>query len=87
MALTGGHDSIVTHSIDPKTGQLTYVEHVSVQGKWPRNFAIDPSGRYLLVANQHTSNIVSFRINPQTGKLTATGTQIEVPDPVCVLFV
>ncbi len=82
-----GHDSIVVYAIDAGTGKLTYVAHTPVRGKWPRNFTIDLSGSLLLVANQHTSNVVSFRIDPQTGKLTATGSQIEVPDPVCILVV
>lgn len=53
-------------------------------GMIPRNFVIDPSGNYLLVANQESSNIVIFRRNRQTGMLEPTGKQIEVPNPVCL---
>ncbi|MGC9330079.1 MAG: lactonase family protein, partial [Candidatus Hinthialibacter sp.] len=55
-------------------------------GKTPRNFAIDPTGAYLLAANQNSNSIVSLRIDPQTGKLTPTGFTTEVPNPVCLKF-
>jgi 6-phosphogluconolactonase len=52
----------------------------------PRNFAIDPSGKYLLAENQFSNNIVVFRINPATGGLTPTGQVVEVPSPVDLTF-
>ncbi len=82
-----GHDSIVVYSIDESTGRLTLVEHVSTQGKTPRNFAIDPSGKFLLAANQDTNNVVVFRIDEATGKLTPTGHTFQCGAPVCVTFV
>ena len=81
-----GHDSIVVFEIDPRTGKLKQLEHVSTEGKWPRNFAIDPTGRFLLVANQHTDNVVTFSIDPTTGRLTPTGQVTEIPIPVCLKF-
>ena len=81
-----GHDSIVVFAIDPRTGRLNLVEHVSTEGKWPRNFAIDPAGRFLLVANQRTDNVVVFRIDAQTGRLTPAGHSAEIPAPACLQF-
>ena len=81
-----GHNSIVVFEIDPRTGRLKQLEHVSTEGKWPRNFTIDPSGRFLLVANQHTDNIVVFNIDPKTGRLKNSGHTAEVPIPVCLKF-
>jgi 6-phosphogluconolactonase len=63
------------------------VDRVSTQGKTPRNFEIDPTGTRLFVANQATGNIVVFRIDAKTGKLTPTGQVLEVPAPVCLRFV
>lgn len=80
-----GHNSIVVFAIDPQTNRLQLVEHVSTEGKWPRNFTIDPSGRFLLVANQHTDNVLVYRIDAQTGRLKATN-QTEIPVPVCLQF-
>lgn len=79
-----GDDSIVVFSINPASGHLTYVEHVSTQGKGPRNFALTPDGAMLLVANQDSNNIVSYNIDEQTGKLTATGENLQLPHPVCL---
>jgi len=79
-----GHNSIVVFSIDPTSGQLTLVEHVSTGGDWPRNFVIDPTGTYLLVANQRSDSVVTFRIDPSTGRLTQTGQTAEIPTPVCL---
>jgi len=81
-----GHDSLAVFAIDPSKGTLKFVEHVSVKGKTPRNFEIDPTGKRLLVANQESDNMVEFAIDQATGKLTATGTEIKVPAPVCVKF-
>ena len=81
-----GHNSIVVFVIDPRSGKLNLVEHVSTEGKWPRNFTIDPSGTFLLVANQHTDNVVVFRIDQQTGRLTPANQTAEIPTPVCLQF-
>lgn len=81
-----GHNSIVVFEIDNRSGRLRQIEHVSTEGKWPRNFTIDPSGRFLLVANQHTDNVVTFKIDPQSGRLTPTGQIAEIPTPVCLKF-
>lgn len=82
-----GHDSLAVFAVAPDSGRLTLVEHVSTQGKTPRNFAIDPSGAILLVANQNSNNIVTYTINAQTGQLTPTGVVVEVPAPVCLQVV
>jgi 6-phosphogluconolactonase len=80
-----GHDSIVAYAI-AENGTLTYIAHESTQGKTPRNFALDPQGHFLLAANQETGNIVSYRIDAQSGKLTPTGHAIEINRPVCIKF-
>jgi 6-phosphogluconolactonase len=82
-----GHDSIAVFAINQSNGTLTPVEYVPAQGKEPRSFAIDPTGSYLFAANQDTNNLVIFRINPETGRLTPTGQTLDIPAPVCVLFV
>lgn len=81
-----GHNSIVVFALDSRTGKPTLVQHVSTEGKWPRNFVIDPTGRFLLVANQHTDNVVVFRIDARTGRLEPSGHVAEVPVPVCLKF-
>lgn len=69
-----------------KKGTLDLVNQVSTKGKGPRNFAIDPSGKFLLVAHQYTNEVVIFRIDKTTGKLSDTGKRIELCSPVCLVF-
>jgi 6-phosphogluconolactonase len=73
-------------AIDPLRHTLKLAAHVPTFGKTPRNFAIDPSGAYLLAANQDSDNIFIFRINPKTGIPAPTGQVFEVPSPVCLTF-
>ena len=80
-----GHDSIAVFAI-AKDGRLTQVEIVPTLGKAPRSFRIDPTGTYLFAANQDTGTIVQFRIDPKTGRLTATGKKVELFKPVCIQF-
>jgi 6-phosphogluconolactonase len=81
-----GRDSFAVFSIDPRKGTLKPVADIATQGKTPRNFAIDPSGKFLLAANQESNDIVVFNIDPSTGVLTLTGQIVEVPAPVCIVF-
>lgn len=80
----GEENNIAIFSVNPKSGKLTSIGYQSVEGAQPRNFIIDPTGNYLLVANQKTNNIVIFKRNAETGLLQATLQKIEVPNPVCL---
>ena len=42
---------------------------------------------YLLAANQGSDNVVIFRIDGESGRLSATGQEVAVSQPVCVRFV
>ncbi len=53
----------------------------------PRSFTIDPTGAYLLAANELSNNVVLFKIDGATGKLSKTDTEITVDTPVCLKFV
>ncbi|MGH3629301.1 MAG: lactonase family protein, partial [Sciscionella sp.] len=81
----GTSNSLAVFAIG-KDGRLTNKQYISVNGKHPRNFAIDPTGHFLLVANRDTDNIVVFAIDPVTGLLKATGRKLQVPNPVCLKF-
>jgi 6-phosphogluconolactonase len=82
-----GHNSIAIFSADEAKGTLTPIAHVPTQGKTPRNFGIDPSGSYLIVANQDSQNLVVFRIDGKTGRLAPAGQALKVTSPpVCVAF-
>lgn len=80
----GDANNIAIFSIDATTGKLTWKGVVSTEGRTPRNFMIDPTGHWLLAANQNGSNVVIFKIDRQTGMLTPTGKQLSIPAPVCL---
>ena len=83
----GDANSITVFRIDAATGKLTTVDRTSTQGRTPRGFGIDPTGAWLIAANQDTDNVVVYRIDQETGKLEATGQSVSVPTPVYVTFV
>ena len=81
-----GHDSLAVFSRDLTKGTLTLVEIVPCGGKHPRNFNLTPDGRWLVCASRDTNNLVSFRIDEKSGRLTPSGHAVTIPQPVCVLF-
>jgi 6-phosphogluconolactonase len=83
----GESNTIAIFKVNAPTGQLTMVGHQSTMGIKPRNFNFDPTGNFLLVANQQTNQIVVFKVNKKTGLLTDTGHRIDVPSPVCIKWV
>ena len=80
-----GHDSISVFAIDAASGKLTFVQRESVRGSWPRNFNIDPTGKWLLAAGKHSNTIAVFEIDHQ-GKLEFTRQVVNMPAPICVVF-
>jgi 6-phosphogluconolactonase len=82
-----GHNSIAVFHVNGETGKLTWLENVSTEGDWPRDFVLDPTEKFILVTNQNSSNLVIFARDTETGKLTLIQSDNTVPDPVCVKFI
>lgn len=68
----GTANEIVVYAVGKDDGQLTLLQRRSVEGDHPREFALDPSGNFLLVANQKSNQIVVMRRDPRSGKLGET---------------
>ena len=81
-----GTDYLTIFSIDPSTGKLSLIGYQPTLGRTPRNFRIDPTGNFLLAANQDSNSIVLFAIDPHTGKLTPIGHPLDIAAPTCVKF-
>lgn len=81
-----GHDSIAVFSVDKGSGELSPLGHVATGGLTPRGFGVDPSGRWLLAANEQSDSVFSFRVNGADGMPVPSGYSIEVPRPTCVAF-
>lgn len=79
--------TIGVFAINPAKGTLTLVEQSPSGGVMPRNFAIDPTGRYLFALHQISNNVVEHKIDPGTGRLSRTGKEMKVDTAVCLQFV
>ncbi|MEN9684699.1 MAG: hypothetical protein RLZZ28_485 [Bacteroidota bacterium] len=80
----GEENNLAIFSVDQLTGKLNPVGFQPTGGIQPRNFMIDPTGNFLLVANQKSGNIVVFKRDKNTGLLKQNPQVIEVPSPVCL---
>jgi len=79
-----GHDSIAVFEFD--AGREALVQrsiHLS-GGRTPRDFTLTPDGKWLLAAHQDSANVVTFRVDGQTGALEATGHALDSPAAVCL---
>ncbi|RIK81895.1 MAG: 6-phosphogluconolactonase [Planctomycetota bacterium] len=80
-----GHDSIAMFAIDAEEGSLRPLGYHPTGGHTPRNFGIDPTGAWLVAANQDSGTVTVHRISDD-GTLSATERQAAIPWPVCVKF-
>ncbi|WP_459499962.1 lactonase family protein [Bacillus sp. C1] len=85
-AANRGHNSIVIFHVNQNSGKLTFIETVSTEGDWPRDFILDPTERFIVVSNEKSSNLVLFSRNETTGQLIPLQSDVIVPEPVCVKF-
>ncbi|MEO6978253.1 MAG: lactonase family protein [Mucilaginibacter sp.] len=79
-------NTIKAFAINEETGELSQVDQISTFGKNPRDFAIDPNGNFLVVANQDSDSIFIYKINKETGKLNLLQGRLEIGNPVCLKF-
>ncbi|UKJ06832.1 lactonase family protein [Solitalea lacus] len=78
-------NEIVSYKVDV-SGKLTEIGR-NATGVHPRNFTIDPSGKFVLVATRDNNNITVFKINQKTGKLEETKSRLSVDKPVCLKMI
>jgi 6-phosphogluconolactonase len=79
-------DFLYSFRADEKTGSLTPMVRTNCGGKIPRNFVLDPTERWMLVANQDSNLISIFARNPKTGALADEGKSMAAAAPMCILF-
>jgi 6-phosphogluconolactonase len=78
----GDANQIVIFSVDQANGHLKLIGRQSSLGKSPREFAIDPTGNWLIVGNQNSDTAYVFKRDQQTGLLEANPKEIEMGSPV-----
>jgi len=81
-----GENTIVIFSIN-EDGTLSLTGRVSCGGDWPRNFTIDPSGKFIIIGNQKSNYISVFRIDRKTGFPAGNSKNYEIGAPAFHKFV
>jgi 6-phosphogluconolactonase (cycloisomerase 2 family) len=82
----GKSNEILVFAIDGQTAELKELQRRSVEGIEPREFSIDPSGKYVLIANQKSNQIVVVKRDPATGLLGATTQTFAIDSPSDIKF-
>jgi 6-phosphogluconolactonase len=80
-----GENTIVTFKVGAD-GKIAPAGRTTCGGNWPRNFVVDPSGKFMLVANQKSGNIMIFKIDQKTGLPSETSKDYKLDAAVCLKF-
>ncbi|MDN6161508.1 MAG: lactonase family protein [Atopostipes sp.] len=80
-----GHDSIASFNIKEE-GRISLIDYTSSEGETPRDFNIDPSGKFLVVGHQDSDNLTLFERDQETGQLTLIQKDFYAPEVVNINF-
>ena len=83
----GQANELLVFAIDPASGELQPIQRRSVEGNHPREFSLSPDGKFLLVANQLSNEIVVLERDPGTGKLGKTLQKLAMDTPSDLKFI
>ncbi|RQR50311.1 lactonase family protein [Burkholderia sp. Bp9125] len=78
----GDANEIVIYAVNPADGRLKTVGRQSSLGRTPREFLIDPTGKWLIVGNQDSDTFYVFKRDVETGKLDANPQKVALGKPV-----
>ncbi|WP_434700861.1 lactonase family protein [Pseudomonas sp. D1-36] len=82
----GTTNEMLVFAVDPASGTLKELQRRSVEGDHPREFSLDPSEKFVLVANQKSNQIVVIERDPKTGLLGKTVQKLPMDAPSDVKF-
>ena len=81
-----GHNSVAVFKVG-EDARLTAAGHITGDIKTPRNFNVEPTGKWMLIASQDADKVGVFEIDTTTGTAKETKSSVTVGKPVCVKFV
>ncbi len=81
-----GNDFLLSFKADVGSGRLTRMERTPAGGKIPRSFVLDPTERWLLVANQKSDYVTVFARDVESGRIAKTGTNVVLAEPMSIVF-
>ena len=82
----GESNTVAAFAIDQQTGKLTLKGFIESGGKGPRDFSIDPTDSFILIANGNSDNVTVYKRDKNTGLAIGKGVQTSLPSPVCLVF-
>ena len=65
-------------------GKLESIGYKKTGGKHPRTFAIDETGKFIIVTNVNSQDVTVFRRNLETGILKKVGKPVKIKNVTCV---
>jgi len=80
------YNCLVSFSVDAKDGRLTMLKRGSCGGQIPRHLALDPTEKWLLVANEESDAIAVFARDEKTGRLAESAKTFPQSRPQCLVF-
>ncbi|PRG26106.1 lactonase family protein [Burkholderia multivorans] len=78
----GDANEIVIYAVNQADGRLKTVGRQSSLGRTPREFLIDPTGKWLIVGNQDSDTFYVFGRDVGSGQLAANPRKVAVGKPV-----
>lgn len=81
-----GHNSIVTYLISNNGCCLTLVDYYSSYGVGPRDFTLTPNEEFIIISNEISNNITTYRRDKFTGALLLVEKDTATPSPVSIAF-
>lgn len=82
----GPRSLLAAYAVDPASGRLRLLQRRPLEGREPRDVALDPSGRWLLVADQGSDELLVIRRDPASGRLLETHQRLALPRPLALRF-
>jgi 6-phosphogluconolactonase len=86
-ASTRGENSCISTFEIKDDGRVSRIQVMEQVPNWPRDFNLDPAGKFMLVAGERSDEIRLYKIDSRTGLLAETQAGFELPAPANILFV
>ncbi|MGO4263023.1 lactonase family protein [Lysobacter sp. TAB13] len=83
----GEDNHIAVYAVDAGSGRLSALQRRDSEGRGPREFALSPDGRFVVVTNQHSNTLRVIERDPRDGKLGKTVQSMAMASPSDVKFV
>jgi len=80
----GEHSKISVFKVE-EDGRIYRIQEQEVT-HWPRDFNMDPSGKFMLVAGERSGVIELYHIDQESGKLKQAESKLLLPSPGCILY-